>query len=342
MKPTWLATLALSLIAQPASAQWIPQESGTKARLRGLGVVGPKVAWASGSGGTCLRTTDAGANWVARPVPGAEALDFRDLHAVDADTAYLLSIGPGEKSRIYKTADGGITWALQYTNRDPRVFLDAIAFWDASRGLAFGDPVGGRFQVFLTDDGGETWRRSGKAGMPPALPGEGAFAASGTCLVALPGTRSAWFATGGATASRVFRTEDAGASWSAAETPVPAGNDSSGIFSLAFRDANHGLAIGGDYKAPDAPGSRLSETSDGGRSWSLLPGAPSGYRSAVAYVPGREGWAVAVGPGGSEISKDGGRTWSPISPEVHHAVAARDGAVWASGDDGKVSRLIAD
>src|SRR4051812_6666607 len=143
----WIAPILLLLIAGTCSAQWIPQESRTEARLRGLGVVNQEVAWASGTGGTCLRTTDGGKTWVVKAVPGASSFDFRDVHAVDAEIAYLLSIGEGERSRIYKTTDGGTTWALQHTNRIPEGFLDAVAFWDAENGLAMGDPVEGRFTI---------------------------------------------------------------------------------------------------------------------------------------------------------------------------------------------------
>src|SRR5262245_3331338 len=127
------------------SARWTAQESGTKARLRGLCVVSTEVAWACGSGGAFLRTTDGGKNWTAGTVPGAASLDFRDVQAFDERNAYLLSIGGGEQSRISKTSDGGATWATMYVNRDPKVFLDALAFWDADHGLVLGDPVDGRF-----------------------------------------------------------------------------------------------------------------------------------------------------------------------------------------------------
>ena len=222
-------------------------------------------------------------------VPGASALDFRDVHAVDAETAYLLSIGAGEQSRIFKTTDGGATWATLYVNKDPKGFLDAIAFWDADHGLALGDPVDGRFVILTTDDGGKTWEPTPPEGMPPALPGEGAFAASGTCLV-VQGDGHAWFATGGAKVSRVFRSTDRGRTWTAHETPVMAGTPSSGIFSLAFHDADHGVAVGGDYKEPGETGNVVALTEDGGRTWRLPKGqGPGGYRSAVAVRAGHAG-----------------------------------------------------
>ena len=343
MKAIWLAPLALSLLAQPSWAQWTPQASGTKARLRGLSVVSSKVAWTSGSAGACLRTIDAGNTWVPRPVADASSLDFRDIHAVDADTAYLLSIGPGEKSRIYKTTDTGATWTLQFTNPDPKGFLDAIAFWNPDQGLALGDPVNGRFTILATDDAGSHWTPIPGASMPPTLPGEGAFAASGTCLIVQPDGR-AWFATGGAKVSRVFRSTDHGKSWTAHETPVRTGNPSSGIFSLAFHDATHGIAVGGNYISPDESEANVALTTDGGLTWTLPKGTrPPGYHSAVASIPGAKPRTfLAVGPNGTDISINAGDDWKPLTHPGFDAVSfAAPNVGWAVGECGRIARFHA-
>ncbi len=340
MKPV-IALLAVCFLCSSASAQWITQASGTKARLRGLSVVSGEVAWASGTGGTFLRTTDGGKTWRAGTVPGASALDFRDVHAVNADTAYLLSIGGGDLSRIFKTIDGGTTWATLYVNQDPKGFLDAFAFWDADHGLALGDQIDGRFVILTTEDGGKTWGPIPPEGMPPALTGEGAFAASGTCLV-VKGDDYAWFGTGGAKASRIFRSTDRGKTWTAHETPVMAGSMTSGIFSLAFDDADHGVAFGGDYKEPGRAGNLVALTSDGGRTWRLPKGEqPGEYRSAVAFVPGTQGRTlVAVGPTGSDVSVDGGENWRRLGTTGFHAVGlAGPSAGWAVGEDGLVAKF---
>ena len=338
----WITLSVVVLITDVCPAQWEPQASRTRARLRGLGVVGRDVAWASGSEGTVLRTTDGGRTWTPRPVPGAPGLDFRDIEAVDAEVAYLLSIGEGEQSRIYKTTDGGATWTQYYTNRDPDGFLDAIAFWDADRGLALGDPVDGRFSILTTGDGGLTWEPIPGDGMPPALPGEAAFAASGTCLV-IHGEGHAWFATGGGGVARVFRSINRGRTWTAHETPARAGNAASGLFSIAFRDADHGVAVGGDYQEPEQSGGFVALTSDGGKTWRLASGEqPSGYRSAVAYISGTElPTLIAVGPTGSDLSVDGGESWRPLGEQGFHAVGvAGADAGWAVGEDGSIARFI--
>jgi photosystem II stability/assembly factor-like uncharacterized protein len=269
-------------------------------------------------------------------VPGAETLDFRDVEAFDADTAYLLSIGEGDRSRIYKTTDGGGHWQLQFTNHNPKAFFDAMAFWDADRGVAVSDSVDGRFVIIRTTDGGASWKEIPPEKLPPALAGEGAFAASGTCISA-QGRNNAWIAT---TAARVLRSTDGGDSWQVATTPIPSGQSSAGIFSIAFKDAKNGVIVGGDYKKEGEARDNVAMTSDGGRTWKLAKGPlPGGFRSAVAYTPGAS-TAVAVGPSGSDYSLDGGASWVPIGGAGYHAVSfARSGAGWAVGEGGRVAKF---
>jgi len=266
------------------------QNSHTKENLRGVSAVSANVVWASGTHGTYLRTLDGGNTWTPAQVPGAEALDFRDVEAFSADEAYLLAAGPGEQSRIYKTTDGGKTWTLQFTNREPKGFYDCMAFWDHTHGIALGDPVYGKFELLSTVDGVD-WT---PVALPGAIEGEGAFAASGTCITAL-GDSNVWFATGGKVA-RVFRSTDRGQTWSVAETPIVHGNDSSGIFSISFIDAKQGVIAGGDYRLPEQEGANLAYSEDGGATWklSLIPRPP--FFSAVGYMDPSSGKGLlAVG-----------------------------------------------
>ena len=337
MKLAQVVIAMLALVPQDP-VEWVAQPSGTKARLRGLSVVSRDVAWASGSVGTILRTNDGGTSWVPRPVAAADTLDFRDIEAFDGNTAVALSVGPGGQSRIYGTSDGGAHWTLRHTNPDRDGFLDALVFWDRRHGLALGDPVGGHFVVLATDDGGTTWSRVAPEGMPAALPGEGAFAASGTCLV-VRGDHHAWFGTG---AGRVFRSDDRGHTWTAHATPITSGNGSSGIFSLAFWDNEHGVAVGGDHREPDRAGRVAAITSDGGKTWQLPSGnGPGGYRSAVVSLPGSSGrLLIAVGPKGASLSRDGGNSWAEVGHQGFHAVATADpDSGWAVGEDGTIARF---
>lgn len=323
----------LTVLAAP---RWTTQTSGVTARLRGVSAVNERVAWASGSGSTVLRTTDGGMTWQKLSVT-EETLDFRDVDAIDAQTAYILSIGNGPASRIYKTNDAGKTWKLQFKNDDEKAFLDAMSFWDTNHGIAFGDSVDKKFYILTTADGGNTWSRVPPENLPPAQENEGAFAASGT-NIALFGKSHAWIGTGAASKSRVLRTADGGRTWQVADTPLASGQ-SSGIFSIAFRDAKHGVVAGGDYRKEPEAVDNLAITNDGGITWTLVKGL-SGFRSVVAYVPGTK-TLVAIGPSGGDYSVDDGRTWIAINGPGFDTFSFARGKQtgWGAGAKGTIGKL---
>ncbi|WP_433043746.1 WD40/YVTN/BNR-like repeat-containing protein [Dactylosporangium sp. CS-033363] len=320
---------------RPEAPSWKLLDTGSTARLRGLSAVSDRVAWASGTEGTVVRTADGGRTWRSVGPPGTEALQFRDIEAFDAHHAAILSIGNGEDSRVYLTDDGGRSWTETYRNTDPAAFYDCLAFSDRRHGLALGDPVNGHFQLLATNDGGRHWSPLA-ADLPPALDGEFAFAASGTCLVAAG--RDAWFATGGGASSRVFHSTDGGRRWTVATTPLPSG-PSAGIYSLAFRDRTHGLAVGGDYAAPTTAPDGAATTRDGGRTWTVARTVPGEYRSGAAWRNGHDDTAYAVGPTGSDWTRDGGRTWTRFDTGSFDSVACAAGVCWASGEQGRIARL---
>lgn len=335
MRSAWIFLLLLPVVlTRNAAPAWTAQTSGVTTRLRGVSAVSTDVAWASGADGTVLRTGDGGTTWRRLVVPDATGLDFRDVDAVDARTAYVLSIGNGDASRIYKTNDAGATWTLQFRNGDADAFYDAIAFSGANRGIAFSDSIKGRFVILRTDDGGAQWTRIEPSGLPDAVPGEGAYAASGSNVAMQDGL--VWIGT---TASRVLRSQDGGRSWTVARAPLATG-PSAGIFSIAFRNPSRGVVVGGDYKKESEAVDNLAVTNDGGRTWTAAGGL-SGYRSAVAYVPAMSGTLVAVGPSGADVSRDDGGTWQALEGPGFHAVAfapkSRRG--WAVGEKGAIARL---
>lgn len=319
-----------------ATPRWTMQTSGVTVRLRGVSAVNERVAWASGAGATVLRTVDGGTTWQKLTFTD-EALDFRDIDAVDEKTAYALSIGNGPASRIYKTTDAGKTWQLQFKNDDEKAFLDAMTFWDPDHGIVFGDSVDLQFYILTTADGGRTWSRAPTANLPPAQGNEGAFAASGT-NIAVFGKSHAWIGTGAAAKSRVLRTPDGGRTWQVADTPLASGQ-SAGIFSIAFRDEKHGVVAGGDYRKEQEAVDNLAVTNDGGATWALVKGL-SGFRSVVAYVPGTK-TLVALGPSGGDYSTDDGRTWTPITGPGFDTFSFAPGKQigWGAGANGKIGRL---
>lgn len=332
---TLLLLATVSILAAP---QWTLQSSGVTARLRGVSAASERVAWASGANSTVLRTTDGGTTWKKLTVT-TDALDFRDIDAIDERTAYVLSIGNGPASRIYKTTDAGVTWTLQFQNDDAKAFYDAMSFWDRNHGIVIGDAIDGHFCIMTTENGGRTWTRVPASALPPALENEGAFAASGT-NIAVFAKSHAWIGTGAGAKARVLFTADRGRTWKITETPLSAGA-SAGIFSVAFRDAKHGVVVGGDYKKEDEAIDNLAVTSDGGITWTLVKGL-SGFRSVVAYVPGEVGTLVAVGPAGADYSTDDGRTWTMIKGPGFDTLSFAPGGplAFAAGARGSIGKLI--
>ena len=320
---------------------WHDVASGTTAHFRGLAALSANKAWVSGytaTGGVVFRTLDRGATWQDVSPAGTPAtLQFRDIEAFDANHAVVMSSGTGPDSQIYRTADGGQTWTLVFQNTEPNAFYDCMTFFNRKVGLAVSDPPDGlKFRIIKTTDGGRTWNVVDPAGMPPALPGEFAFAASGQCLTSNHG-RSAWFGSGGSAQARVFTSRNRGRTWTVSPTPLNSG-PTAGINALAFRSQQHGLAVGGDFALPTNSPNNFAKTRNGGRTWDLITGAPAEYRSGATWVKGNT--ALAVGLSGSDFSKNGGRTWTRFDNGSLDTVdCANPNACWASGANGRVAYL---
>lgn len=318
--------------------RWERVDVGTDQQLRGLAALDARHAWVGGSDGGVWKTSNGGRSWRDVSPRGTKGLLFRDVEATDARHVQVLAIGEKRASRIYRTRNGGKSWRKTFVNHEPTAFYDCMAMWPGGRhGLAMSDPVHGRFRIIATHDRGASWHRVNPKGMPAAKPGEFGFAASGTCLVTA-GRRQAWLASGG-TAARIFHTRDRGRTWTVARSTIPA-SDAGGVFSLAFRNPRRGLAVGGDFLAPDNGVDMSAFTRSAGRTWSH-GGDLGGYRSGVDWLAGARRTAVAVGPSGSDVTRDGGRTWRTFSRIDFDAVQCTPGgACWASGPDGRVARLV--
>lgn len=316
------------------------QVSGTDQLLQAVSPVNELVVWVSGHGGTYALTTDGGASWNAHVMAGAETLQFRDVDAFDAQTAYMLSAGTGELSRIYKTTDGGSTWALQFLNEHPDGFLDCMAFWDERTGVAYGDAVDGQLFVLRTEDGGRSWTRVPPEALPVAQEGEGGFAASGTCAAVGSGGRG-WIATGNGPQARVLLTRDLGQTWRAAESPI-AGGPAAGLTTIGFVGDDIGFAMGGVIGQDSVRVDNVARTTDGGETWQIAGRTRmAGPIYGGAWVPRVPGPALfAVGPRGADYSLDGGLTWLLADTQTYWAVAfASPGAGWAVGPAGRITRF---
>ncbi|KAI1412017.1 oxidoreductase [Hypoxylon sp. FL1857] len=318
---------------------WKLLPTGSDARFRGLAPVSDKIAWVSGTSGTVLRSIDGGGTWesVGPKLSEQDAtLEFRDIEAWSAEKAVILSIGEGNSSRVYVTSDGGTTWTQSFTNQEPTAFYDCIAFENPEHGMAMSDPVDGKIRLIETRDGGASWDIVDSAGMAPALDGESGFAASGTCLATTAGR---WYvASGGVNPGRIFRSRD-GCHWDVSNASI-AGGEGSGVFSVQFRDAKNGIAVGGNYSAPTGAINNAAWSRDGGVTWTPSTSFPGGYRSGSSWMTLYSA-ALAVGPTGSDITLDGGRNWKLFDNGSFDSVECVKGPVcWASGENGRVARLV--
>jgi len=345
---------ALSFAEGPSkihAPKLVPQNSGTTQGLIAVSPVNARVVWASGRGGTYVVTTDGGNTWKAGVVPGAEALQFRDVQAFSAKVAYLQSIGNDPTDfRIYKTIDGGATWSMQFQNQNPSAFYDCFAFWTPKRGISHSDSVNGVFPDLRTTDGKNWQDISGN--MPPALPGEFSFASSGTC-VTTQGEWNAWIATGGASVARIVATRDGGDSWNAYDTPLLS-SPSAGAFTVAFRDPWNGIVGGGDLDPSDPNNAGTATSDDGGKTWTLTNYAPVtgaifglSYAHHTGHGDDQEGEVygrtvvVTANAGGAAWTPDEGHSWSSL-PGVsgYWAVAfARPDAGWLVGVNGAILKI---
>lgn len=328
-------------LTETLHSAWRYIDTGTADRYRGLCVVDSNTVWLGGCDGTVVRTADGGDSWVDVSPPNTAELQFRSIVGFDDLTAHAMACGPGEGARVYRTDNGGSSWHVSFQATDPELFLNTVAFLDPDTGLAVGDPIDGAFAIVRTSDGGRTWSLTGGASAPTALPGDGLFAASGSCLVTADG--ALWIGTGGAEHARVLRSTDGGSSWQSHETGLPSGV-MTGIFGLAFADAERGIAVGGNHNDQGASRSAVALTTTGGQEWTIPTraesrGLPCGFRSAAAFSPIDPNTIVVVGPGGSEYTTDGGGSWHALGDGFDAVEVAPDGSFWASGGHGRVARL---
>ena len=337
------------LVEVPVHAEqtspWVMQESGTKAGLRGIYSVDGKIAWASGTAGTVLKTVDGGEHWQKCAVPGpdGETLDFRGVQAWDDKRATIMASGSGDKSRIYKTIDGCKVWNLLLKNTDKNGFWDALQFDGEQDGIVLGDPVRGHFTMFITQDGGKHWKEQAPVGLAVTPAKEAIFAASNSSLVMFSALAHRYFVTGGTGGANFVechgelevggKPEEVACLSSGTHLPLGSETAMSGAFSLGFSHSAL-IAVGGDYSKPNGSAGTAAYSTDGGSLWTVATKPPHGYRSSVVWSEELKAW-ITAGTNGSDISRDDGKTWQPLDDGNWNALSLP----FVVGPNGRIARL---
>lgn len=332
-----LSQFLIFLVFAGSDPSWTLVDSGISTSIRGISAVDRNVCWIGTESGVA-RTVDGGKFWHFSKIGDvdAERLDFRDLHAFDAENCIAMSAGTADASRIYRTGDGGKSWKLVHRNAEPEGFFNGMAFRDERHGILAGDPIGGQLFLLATDNGGNSWHRIAKDTAPKMGQNEHAFAASGTHLT-VNKEGHIWVTSGGNLA-RVFHSDDWGETWRGIDTPMIAGEPSTGIFSIAFH-GKQGIAVGGDYNEEDEGNDNVMRSDDGGMTWKIIRNTdnatPFPFRSCIGYIDAKT--LVTVGPSGSNLSRSGGATWHPLPGNIgFHTLSIGDDVVWAAGAEGRI------
>ena len=336
-----LPVLIHQLHGQPVHFKNIPID--TNYSLRGLSVVDDSVAWVSGIKGVVGKSTNGENNWTFAQVKGFEKSDFRSLYAFNANEAVIANAG--SPANILRTKDGGKSWEIVYTNNDSLAFFDGVDFWNDKEGIIYGDPIKGRMLLLKTIDGGKTWQELPEESRPEMAEGEASFAASGTGI-RCHGRSKVIIATGGKV-SKLLVSNDYGIRWEPVKTPILQGKSSTGIFSVAYTE-NDSLGdwrpkiivVGGDYTNDTLKKNHVLYATHLTATGILFrePARPTGgYRECVEFLGGSH-LAIAVGPGGTDITKDGGILWDSVGQKGFHVIRkARKGKLVIAAGSKRIS-----
>jgi photosystem II stability/assembly factor-like uncharacterized protein len=336
LRPLPALLLAWATVAGAQSPTVSAQPIGVNTILQALHAVNDKVVWAAGNNGVVLRTADGGTTWSRLPAPGGDSLQYRDVHAASETEAWVLSIGNGSASRIYHTTDAGATWALQFINRDTTAFFDCLSMNAHGHGVVFGDasttPDGRRTNILRTENGGQSWTLLAPTAAPAPLQDEGAFAASGQCVV--HGDSSTVYIATGAPGARLFRSRNDGKTWAVENTPFVRGT-AAGLTGMAFQTAQSGIVVGADINKlrTDTSVAVVGVTTDGGRTWEMRKRPPvAGALAGIVWVPGAGSLtAVVSGYAGAAYTHDAGLTWTAINTDLSAGVTSHGKTAWLGG-----------
>ncbi len=319
----------LTAISITSNAQWATQSSGFTTvglAINDISIVNANIAWATAfdtSGITVVnlftRTINGGTTWTPGSITGASALDLSSIYAYSKDTAWVSMVDNNAGGgAIYRTNDGGVTWAQQTTAAfaSPTGAASFVYMFDKNNGVCVGDSNTGSWEIYNTINGGTLWTRVAILNIPANMVTETGFENNYSVV-----GNAIWFGT---STGRVYKSINKGATWTVATTGLTS------VTRLSFKDANNGLATDGTL---------LMSTSNGGGTWSPLTFTGPLYQTGLTFIPGTMGTYISTGStasgaaaNGSSYSTDDGATWTSIDAVSHSEVAFLNSTTgWCGG-----------
>lgn len=291
--------------------------------INDMEVVNSNVAWGNTWNATATtpytqdfaRTIDGGNTWTMGTIGAPAALNVSNIWPIDADTCYV-SLWNSPGGAVYKTTNGGVSWSQVGANMFGQAtsFADFVYFFNASSGIAMGDPVGSplKYEIFLTSDYGVTWTAVPPANLP-TLTNAGEYGITNLFSAA---QGRIWFGT---TYGDIYRSIDGGNTWTKSASGFPAYNGTNGrqdISDIAFSDSLNGVIT-----QTNATTTLLSRTTDGGLTWTAVTPTGSFFTSEIEAVPNTNFFVSAgsnAGGFGTSFSNDGGLSWTLLDTLFSH------------------------
>jgi len=294
-------------------SEWIIQPSGFSVASRGIKymhAVDSNLVWATAYDGVTTtnyiqeftKTVDGGTTWTPGVINNCTGLEPGMIFALSSDTAYvpMYKQSGSNPQGIYVTRNGGTTWTRQTTATfsNAASFPNVVHFFNKNDGFCMGDPINGEFEIYTTTNGGNTWTAVAAGNIANPVTGEfgivGYYSAVGN---------KAWFGTN---LGRVYRSNDKGLHWDAAATTL-----GDVYVDVKFKDDLSGIA----FNKSEGTTGEMSETSDGGLTWTQLSYSGSAGTADYCYVPGTENTWVSTESNsafqvGAFYSFDGGHSWA--------------------------------
>lgn len=311
-----------------------------KLSIRALHAVNDDKAWFAANRGVWGYTEDAGKTWHIDSIKVDTIVpEFRGISVLNDSTVLLMGVAsPGF---IFKTTDKGKTWKIVYRNDHKDIFFDSMKFLDKKKGMVLGDPIEGKIQIIYTENGGDTWSDYTDAKLPSLMEGEAFFASSNTCFDFH--NNHCWVATGGMN-SQVIYSNDGGETCSSFKTPLPEGEQMTGIYSIDFLDANNGLVAGGNYDKADTSIISLAITNNGGENWKKIKLDQPVFGSCVQFLSRNE--ILITGKPGTFRYDLKSKTLSEIKDMNYNVsdfhtlrISPSKKVIWLAGSDGKIGRI---